>query len=281
MIHPDRHKVVDLIKRSLKEDIGGGDITSRATLEPGKKAKAELIAKEDCIICGLWVFEKTFTLLEPSVKVTFKVEDGEHVEKGKKVAKIEGLAEPILSAERTALNFIQRMSGIATVTHAYVNAVKHTNAVILDTRKTIPGLRILDKHAVKTGGADNHRMGLFDMILIKDNHIAAAGGISQAIKKVRGKYGKKYKIEVEVKNLKELKETLPFKIDRILLDNMPVEDIKQAVAFARGKKTKLEASGNITLDNIKDVAETGVDYISVGSLTHSVKAADLSILIRP
>jgi len=280
MIHPDRHKVVDLIKKSLKEDIGGGDITSRATLDPGKKTKAELIAKEDCIICGLWVFEKTFTLLESSIKVSLKVKEGERVAKGKKIVKIEGLAEPILSAERTALNFIQRMSGIATITHTYVDAVKHTDAIILDTRKTIPGLRILDKHAVKTGGAENHRMGLFDMILIKDNHIAAAGGIGKAIKKVRDKYGKKYKIEVEVKNIKELNEALPYKVDRILLDNMSVENIKNAVNIKRGK-TKLEASGNITLDNVKMVAETGVDYISVGSLTHSVKAADLSILIKP
>jgi len=279
MVHPDRHKVVDLINRSLAEDVGSGDITSRATLEPGKITTAELIAKENLIICGLWVFEKTFIQMEPSIKVTPCFNEGDYVEKGKKVADIKGLAEPILAAERTALNFLQRMSGIATLTNAFVNEIKHTKTVILDTRKTIPGFRILDKHAVKTGGGENHRMGLFDMVLIKDNHISVAGGIEKTVKKVQQKFDQKHKIEVEVRDLKELKEALPLQLDRILLDNMSVQDIEEAVKMANGN-TKLEASGNINLDNVKAIAETGVDYISVGSLTHSIKAADLSLLIK-
>lgn len=279
MIHPDRHKVVDLINRSLSEDIGSGDITSRAILEPGKIISADLIAKENLILCGLWVFQKTFIELDSSIKVILNYNEGDDIEKGKKVAKIKGLAESILSAERTALNFLQRMSGIATMTKMYVEMVKHTKAVILDTRKTIPGLRILDKHAVKMGGGENHRMGLFDMILIKDNHISAAGSVTHAVKKVRDRFNDKFKIEVEVKNLAELKEAIPLKVNRILLDNMSVPDMQKAVALTNGI-TELEASGNVTLENVKAIAETGVDFISVGSLTHSAKAADLSLLIQ-
>ena len=279
MVHPDRHKVVDLINRSLTEDVGSGDITSRATLEPGEITTAELIAKENLIICGMWVFEKTFIQMEPTIKVNSYFEDGDFVDAGKKIADIKGLAEPILSAERTALNFLQRMSGIATTTNAFLEEVKQTKAVILDTRKTIPGFRILDKYAVKTGGGENHRFGLFDMILIKDNHISATGGITKAVSKVHEKFDHKFKIEVEVKNLRELKEALSLKVDRILLDNMSVEDMEQAVQITNGK-TKLEASGNITLENVKTVAETGVDFISIGTLTHSIKTADLSLLIK-
>jgi len=279
MVHPDRHKVVDLINRSLSEDIGHGDITSRAILEPGKVTSAELIAKEDLVICGLWVFEKTFTELEPTIIVKNYFNEGDYIEKGKKIAKLKGLAEPILSAERTALNFLQRLSGVATMTQKFINEVKHTKAIILDTRKTVPGIRILDKHAVKTGGGENHRLGLFDMILIKENHISEAGGIKKAVKKVFNKFGNKYKVEVEIRNLNELKEALPLKVDRILLDNMSLDDMTKAVKISKGK-TKLEASGNVTLENVKAIAETGVDYISVGLLTHSVKAADLSLLIK-
>jgi nicotinate-nucleotide pyrophosphorylase (carboxylating) len=279
MVHPDRHKVVDLINRSLSEDIGSGDITSRAILEPGKITTAELIAKEDLVICGLWVFQKTFIELESSIKVKFSFNEGDYIEKGQKVAIIKGLAESILSAERTALNFVQRMSGIATMTKMFVEEVKHTKAVILDTRKTIPGLRILDKHAVATGGGENHRLGLFDMVIIKENHIAAAGGIEKAVNKVRDRFDNKFKLEIEVKNLTELKKVLPLKVDRILLDNMTLKDMQEAVSITNGK-TKLEASGNVSLENVRSIAETGVDYISVGSLTHSVKAADLSLLIQ-
>jgi len=279
MIHPDRHKVVDLINRSLSEDIGSGDITSRAILDPGKITTAELIAKENLVICGVWVFQKTFMELESSTKVKFIFNEGDYVEKGEKVAVLKGLAESILSAERTALNFIQRMSGIATLTKMYVDEVKHTKAVILDTRKTMPGLRILDKHAVVTGGGKNHRLGLFDMVIIKENHITAAGSVEKAVKKVRDRFDDKFILEVEVKNLAELNKVLPLKVDRILLDNMTIKDMQEAVRLAEGK-TKLEASGNVSLENVKSIAETGVDYISVGSLTHSVKAADLSLLIQ-
>jgi len=279
MIHPDRHKIVDLISRALSEDIGSGDITSRAILEPGKEINAQLIAKEDCIVCGLWVFEKSFFLMENNIRVKAYCKEGDSLKTGKMVAEITGLAEPVLSAERTALNFLQRLSGIATSTRACVDAIRHTKAVILDTRKTIPGFRILDKHAVKIGGGQNHRMGLFDMVLIKDNHISAAGGIKKSVQMVRKRFADKYKIELEVKNLEELKEALTLKVDRILLDNMSIEDMTQSVKMSKGK-IKLEASGNITLQNVKAVAETGIDYISVGSLTHSVKATDYSLLIK-
>jgi nicotinate-nucleotide pyrophosphorylase (carboxylating) len=278
MEHPDRHLIVELINRSLEEDIGNGDITSRATLEPGQTARAVLVAKEDLILCGIWVFEKTFEIIEPAIDVTINKIDGDFINKGTEIAIIEGLTAPILSAERTALNFMQRMCGIANLTHRFVEVVKGTKAVILDTRKTVPGFRILDKYAVVIGGGKNHRYGLYDMVLIKENHIKAAGGISKAVNRVVKKYQSNYKIEVEVSNLKELKEVLKLPVDRILLDNMSIEETAEAVQIASGK-IPLEASGNVSLENVRRIAESGVDFISVGSLTHSAKAADLSLLV--
>lgn len=278
MDHPNRHLVVDLIKNALEEDIASGDVTTKAILTPGQLAEAVLVAKEDIILCGAWVFEKTFQLLEPTIRVTFNYENGKFVKKGNVIATIIGLAAPILAAERTALNFIQRMSGIASSTKQFVKRVKGTKAVILDTRKTLPGFRILDKFAVKTGGGKNHRFGLFDMVLIKENHIVAAGSITNAVKRVQAKVEKRFKIEVEVKNITELQETLKLSVDRILLDNMSVEEMKQAVEITAGK-AELEASGNVTIKNVKEISETGVNYISIGALTHSVKAADLSLLV--
>ncbi len=278
MDHPNRHLVVDLINKALQEDIASGDITSRYILTPGQKAIARLVAKEDLILCGTWVFEKTFLLLEPMLEVSQNYENGQLVKKGEVIATIKGLAAPILAAERTALNFIQRMSGIATYTNQFVRKIEGTKAVILDTRKTLPGFRILDKFSVKTGGGRNHRFGLFDMVLIKENHIASAGGISKAVHSIQAQVNKSYKIEVEVKNIKELQETLKLSVDRILLDNMTVKEMKKAVDITSGK-TELEASGNISLANVKEIAETGVDYISIGALTHSAKAADLSLLV--
>lgn len=278
MDHPDRHLVVGLIKKALEEDIAAGDITSRPILKPGQMAEAQLIAKEDLVFCGEWVFEKTFHLLEQSLEVSYNAKNGKRVKKGAIIANIKGLAAPILAGERTALNFIQRMCGIATLTDQFVKEVKGTKAIILDTRKTLPGFRILDKFSVKTGGGMNHRFGLFDMVLIKENHITTVGGISDAVKSVRAQIDKRFKIEVEVKNIKELQETLKLSVDRILLDNMSIEEIQQAVKITSGK-TELEASGSVTIKNVKEIAETGVDYISIGALTHSVKAADLSLLV--
>jgi len=278
-MHHNSFKIIELIKIALDEDIGTGDITSQATLSPGQKAEAKLIAKQDLIVCGQWVFEKTFQLLDPTISVDFKVDEGDFVQEGKVIANIEGPLAPLLSAERTALNFMQRMSGIATLTHTFVQLIKHTNTNILDTRKTLPAFRILDKHAVKTGGGVNHRMGLFDMAMIKDNHIAGAGSITKAVAGMHDRYGDKYKIEVEVKNLTELKEALNLSIDRIMLDNMSIEEMTEAVKITAGK-IKLEASGTVSLETVKAIAETGVDHISIGALTHSIKAADLSLLVK-
>lgn len=278
MEHPDRHLIVDLINRSLEEDIGSGDITSRATLMPGQMAKAKLIAKEDLILCGIWVFEKTFKIIEPAIEVTINKIDGDFIKKGTEIAVVKGLAQPILSAERTALNFIQHLCGVANLTSKFVKAVKGTHTIILDTRKTLPGFRILDKYAVIMGGGKNHRFGLFDMVLIKENHIRTAGGISKAVDRVIKKYDHRFKIEVEVQNLKELGQSLKLPVDRILLDNMSIEEITKAVEITNGRKP-LEASGNVSLENVRIVAETGIDFISIGALTHSARAADLSLLV--
>ncbi|MBU4485733.1 MAG: carboxylating nicotinate-nucleotide diphosphorylase [Candidatus Delongbacteria bacterium] len=274
---------IPLIKKAIKEDLGkNGDITTDSIIPKKQKGKAVLKAKAGGIISGLQVFEDTFFYIDKDLKIETFFKDGDMIEAGDIVAIITGKLNSILKAERTALNFIQRMSGISTSANQFVQAVKGTNAKILDTRKTLPGFRTLDKYAVKMGGAENHRMGLFDMFLIKDNHIAAAGGITSAVKKaLEYKKSKELnsKIEVEVKNQNEFKEALKLDIDIIMLDNMSIEDIKKCVKINAGKK-KLEVSGNVTLDTVRKLAETGIDYISSGSLTHSVKALDLSLLVE-
>ncbi|HAQ61010.1 TPA: carboxylating nicotinate-nucleotide diphosphorylase [Candidatus Delongbacteria bacterium] len=274
---------VPLIKKALKEDLGkNGDITTDSIIPEKQKGKAVLKAKSNGILCGLEVFEDTFFYVDKDLKIETFFKDGNRLEKGDVVAVIKGRLNSILKAERTALNFIQRMSGISTAADQFVSAVSGTNATILDTRKTLPGFRILDKYAVKTGGAKNHRMGLFDMFLIKDNHISAAGSVTKAIEKAL-KFKKdnklKAKIEVEIKNITEFKEALALEVDWIMLDNMKTDEIKKCVSLNKGKK-KLEVSGNVTLDTVRKLAETGVDYISSGSLTHSVKALDLSLLVE-
>ncbi len=274
---------IPLIKKAVKEDMGkNGDITTDSIISPGKKGRAILKAKSDGIICGLHIFEDTFFYIDKDLKIETFFSDGDRIVKGDVVAVIKGSLNSILKAERTALNFIQRMSGISTCANQFSEAVKDTKAEILDTRKTLPGFRTLDKYAVKTGGAKNHRIGLFDMFLIKDNHISAAGGITKAVEKAikfRKKKGLDSKIEVEIKNIDEFKEALELEVDRIMLDNMSVEDIKKCVKLNKGKK-KLEISGNVSLDRVRELAETGADYISVGALTHSVKAMDLSLLVE-
>jgi nicotinate-nucleotide pyrophosphorylase (carboxylating) len=218
-------------------------------------------------------------MLDKHVEFSAQAADGDAVSKGSVIAAVQGKGRALLSAERTALNFLQRMSGIATTTRSYVDAVKGTKAVIVDTRKTAPGIRYLDKWAVRIGGGQNHRFGLFDMVLIKENHIAAAGGISEAVARIRKKDKERRKIEVEVRSLAELREALELKVDRILLDNMSLEEMRQSVRLTSAR-TLLEASGNVSLENVAAVAGTGVDIISVGKLTHSVKALDISFLIE-
>ena len=271
-------RLTKTIKSALQEDIRNGDITSKAIFDKIQTTKAHLIAKQDCTIAGLWVFEKTFKMLDQNLKVTLNAIDGDSIKSGKKVAEISGSIQSILSAERVSLNFLQRMSGIATLTRSFVNEISGSKAGILDTRKTAPGLRLFDKWAVQLGGGFNHRIGLYDVVMIKDNHIAGAGSIKKAIELVRKKVSARIKIVVEVKNLNELKECLPLKVDQIMLDNMNLAEMRIAVAETAGQ-IKLEASGNVTLKNVRKIAETGVDYISIGYLTHSVKAADLSLLI--
>ncbi len=272
-------EIRDIIRRALEEDLGEGDITSESTIPPQQVLTGTFIAKAPGIIAGLAVASETFKMLDKKIIFSQKISDGGAVLKGQIIAKVRGKGRALLGAERTALNFLQRMSGIATLTRSFVDAVRGTNAVILDTRKTAPGLRLLDKQAVVLGGGVNHRFGLFDMVLIKDNHIAAAGGITQAVTKVWAADKKDRPLEVEVKNLDELREALLLKPDRILLDNMYTQTMRKAVAITSGRAS-LEASGNITLRNAAAAARTGVDMISIGALTHSVSALDISFLLE-
>jgi nicotinate-nucleotide pyrophosphorylase (carboxylating) len=268
-----------IVRNALKEDIGSFDITSVAIIPEKLEYEGSIIFKEAGIIAGLVVAELCFKLVSPTIQVEKLYEDGDAVSKGAVVAQIRGSARGILSAERVALNFLQRMSGIATLTSKYVEAVRGTSAIILDTRKTVPGLRVLDKWAVKSGGGHNHRFGLYDMILIKENHIVVAGGLVEAVDQVQKWKKEGYPVEIEVADLAELKTALQFPVDRILIDNMTPGEIKKAVTLADGR-IPLEASGNINLQNINKVAQTGVNYISIGALTHSVKALDISLLLR-
>jgi nicotinate-nucleotide pyrophosphorylase (carboxylating) len=267
-----------IIRRALAEDIGEGDVTTRCTVPPEMALTGQFIAKETGVVAGLAVARLAFTLLDQSVQFNPCVAEGEKVRAGQVVATVRGPGQALLSAERVALNFLQRMSGIATLTHRFAEAVRGTSAVILDTRKTAPGLRLLDKWAVRLGGGQNHRFGLDDMVLIKENHIAAVGSISAAVARVRARDDQQRPIEVEVRNLAELQEALALKVDRILLDNMSLTEMREAVRLTE-HRVPLEASGNVTLDNVAAIAATGVDYISIGMLTHSVRALDISLLL--
>ncbi len=272
-------QVKPIIQAALAEDIGHGDVTTACTVPSGFILKGRFMAKAAGIVAGLEVVHLTFGLLDEQIRFTPNLADGDPVTAGQVIAAVSGSGRALLSGERVALNFLQRMSGIATLTRRFVEAVHGTGAIILDTRKTAPGLRLLDKWAVRLGGGQNHRLGLFDMALIKENHIVAAGGISAAVERVRAKVKQGLPIEVEVKNLSELEEALALSVDRILLDNMSLADMRAAVRLANGR-TPLEASGNITLENVAAVAATGVDYISIGALTHSVQALDVSFLLE-
>lgn len=268
-----------IIQNALAEDIGSGDITTRATIEPGTMARCELVAKEDFVLAGLDVAKRVFELLDGEVSFAKLTEDGQSVSRGHVLAWLKGDAASLLQAERVALNLLQRMSGIATHTARFVIEVQGTQATIVDTRKTMPGLRALDKYAVRLGGGTNHRTALYDGILIKENHIVAAGGITAAIERARARAPHTLKIEVETTTLDEVAEALAAGADIILLDNMNLDQLREAVTLIGGR-AKAEASGGVNLDTVRDIAETGVDLISVGALTHSSRAVDISMLFR-
>ena len=267
-----------IIRAALEEDMGLGDLTTEAIIDPEANGKASLLAREELILAGLPVFKYVFNEINPEIEFEEYYNEGALVPAGETVCIIKGPLSGVLEGERTALNFIQRMSGIATLTKRYVDRVKGLKAKILDTRKTAPGLRLLDKYAVRTGGGSNHRYGLFDGILIKDNHIAAAGSIKRAIELAMKNVPHTLKIEVEVEDLQGVEEAYQARADIILLDNMTLEQMRKAVGMLKGKVI-IEASGGINLNTVEDVAKTGVDLISVGALTHSARAADFSLEI--
>jgi nicotinate-nucleotide pyrophosphorylase (carboxylating) len=268
-----------IIRRALEEDIRSGDVTTSAALTGSEAGLATALAKEDLVVAGMDVFREVFRVRDASLVFGTALSDGAWAPRGTVLATVSGSLTSILTAERVALNLFQRMCGIATLTKQFVDAVAGTKASILDTRKTIPGLRILDKYSVRAGGGRNHRYGLYDGVLIKDNHIEAAGGIAEAVRRVRGQAPLMVKIEVEVKDLAEVEEALAAGADVIMLDNMPVHGMKQAVQLIGGKAL-VEASGNVTLATVRAIAETGVDLISAGVLTHSVRAADISLKVK-
>ena len=266
----------ELILMALREDISSEDITTNSVMKEKKLGTVQLICKQDGIIAGLGVFKRTFELLDRDIEVKFYVKDGEPVQKGMVMGEVIGDVRVLLSGERTALNYLQRMSGIATYTNNVVKLLEGSKIKLLDTRKTTPNMRIFEKYAVKMGGGNNHRYNLSDGILLKDNHINAAGGVAKAIKMAKEYAPFVRKIEVEVENLEMMKEALEAGADIIMLDNMSTEMMKEAVKMADGK-AKTECSGNITKENIEKVIETGVDYISSGALTHSAPILDISL----
>lgn len=268
----------NIIQKSLEEDIYFGDITTENLDIAKNTITAILVAKEKGILAGNFIFQQVFQEVDDKITIKSNKKDGDLLSKGDEIAKIKGNAVSILKAERVALNFLQRMSGIATLTNKFVQKIEGYKARLLDTRKTTPLLRILEKEAVRIGGGYNHRFGLFDMIMLKENHIRAVGSIKEAVKQIRLS-DTAHKIEVEVTNLKELHEAYLAKADRAMLDNMSISEMKQAVNQYEDK-IELEASGNININNIKEVAATGVDFISSGSLTHSYKSLDISLLFK-
>jgi nicotinate-nucleotide pyrophosphorylase (carboxylating) len=271
-------EIVACIKRALEEDIGPADATTDSIVPAHALSSGQIIAKQPGIIAGLDVAAAAFRLVDERIVFTPLVAEGAAVTNRQPVADVAGPARGLLTAERTALNFLGRMSGIATLTRRFVDAVAGTRAVILDTRKTAPGLRLLDKLAVRRGGGQNHRIGLYDMILIKDNHIDYAGSLAEAVRRARAAHSG-LEIEVEARTLEDVGAALELHVERILLDNMTLPEMRSAVLMAGGR-AKLEASGNVTLDTVRAIAETGVDYISSGALTHSVKVLDVSFDVR-
>ena len=269
----------DIIKTALLEDINYMDVTTDNLLDDSHRSEAYYVAKDDGVLCGIEIAKRVFDLAGADVDFTIKIKDGERVKKGDIIAEMTGSTRTLLKGERTALNILQHMSGIATATNKCAELVKGTNAMVTDTRKTLPGLRALQKYAVTVGGGKNHRYNLSDGAMLKDNHLDAYGGITPAVKALREKIGHMVKIEVEVRNLDELKEALDCGCEVIMLDNMSCDDMKKAVEITAGRAL-LEASGNVTEANIRDVALTGVNIISLGALTHSVKCFDISMKIK-
>lgn len=269
----------DIIKRALEEDINYIDLATDYLLDDNDMSSADFVAKADGVLCGIDIAVRTFTFIDSDVKYDIKIKDGGKVTKGDIIATVIGSTKSILKGERTALNILQHMSGIATETAKYAECCNGTKAHVTETRKTLPGLRSLEKYAVTVGGGKNHRFNLSDGAMLKDNHIDAYGSLSNAVKALREKIGHMVKIEVEVRNEDELREALECKADVIMLDNMNAEQMKKCVLIAEGTGAILEASGNVTLDNMAEVAATGVDIVSVGAITHSVKAFDISLKI--
>jgi nicotinate-nucleotide pyrophosphorylase (carboxylating) len=277
---PDSRHIREVVANALAEDVGAGDVTSLAVIPESVKAGALMVAREDLVLAGLALAEETFRAISPRIEVERVRQDGERAHLGDALLKLRGSARAMLTAERVALNFVQRLSGVATLTSQFVAAVHGTSARILDTRKTTPGLRILEKYAVRCGGGSNHRVGLFDMILIKDNHLAAidAGGsdpIQVAVKRARAAYPN-LKVEVEADTLEQVDQALGAAADVILLDNMTIPQLTEAVRRCRGR-ARTEASGGVTISTVRGIAETGVDLISVGALTHSARAVDVAL----
>ena len=278
----NQDRLIERLRQALNEDIGIGDITAESVVEFNPHAQAEIIARQDGILAGIEIAKMLFELDNPPLDIVVKARDGEAISERQQLMTLEGSGAAILKSERTALNLLGRLSGIATLTHQYVQTIEGTNARILDTRKTTPLWRDVEKYAVRVGGGVNHRMGLYDMVLIKENHIRWAGGLEPALSYCVDELGsnrRSVKIEVEVRSLEELQTVLQYEVDRILLDNMTVEEVKNAVDMVR-HKIALEVSGGISLETIRAYAETGVEYISIGALTHSVHVLDVSLLFK-
>jgi nicotinate-nucleotide pyrophosphorylase (carboxylating) len=275
------HDLSDLVRLALDEDVGPGDWTTLWTVPEGRRVEARIVAKADGVIAGTAPAVHTFRAIDSTLVVEFERSDGSAVLDGDVIARLSGSARSILTGERVALNFLQRLSGVATLTRRFVDAIAGTGARILDTRKTTPMLRQLEKEAVLAGGGVNHRFGLFDMVLVKENHLRAAGGIAGAVAAIRSRNSQGLAVEVEVTTLPEVREALDAGVDRILFDNMPIPLLRQSVEMVRGSGTDVEteASGGIAISTVRRIAETGVDYISVGALTHSSPALDLSLLL--
>ncbi|MFI5237321.1 MAG: carboxylating nicotinate-nucleotide diphosphorylase [Ignavibacteriales bacterium] len=271
--------IIRLIDLAIEEDVGSGDITTNSLVSKNKSAEAIIKVKQDGIIAGLKIAQLVVDKFDSKAKWNFKKVDGNYCKSGDVVASVQTHKRALLTSERTLLNFLQRMSGIATKTRKFVDEINGFNTKILDTRKTVPGHRILDKYAVKVGGGTNHRIGLFDMVLIKDNHIKIAGGIKNAVESAKKKNNSSVKIEVEANTIEQVAEALVLNVDIIMLDNMSIQEMKQAVNICK-EKVLTEASGNVSLANVKLIAETGVDFISVGELTHSVEALDISMKVK-
>lgn len=272
--------IKEIVKKALEEDLAGGDVTTEALIPPDLGGQGVIKAREELILAGLEVAREVFAALDPEIFFRPEHEDGDELKEGEAIAALSGRARALLTGERVALNFLQRLSGVATLTSRFVNLVQGTKATIVDTRKTTPGLRALEKYAVRVGGGQNHRHGLYDMYLIKDNHIATVGSIKEAVGRARRAASLAAKIEVEAKTLQEVKEALEAEADVIMLDNMSLQEMEEAVAVVKGWAL-VEASGGINLENVRSIAETGVDFISAGGLTHSARAVDLSMDITP